>query len=127
MGKTVLVSIDLDKGAEIVSALDDANLKISVALWLYSNDHEDWRLALSSRRLDEAEPSAAYGLLHDALEARGITLEQTPTFMILPMTDPFVRALRRMFGKARSAEGMRLGGQMVGDRFIEGAYVYRIR
>lgn len=25
-----------------------------------------------------------------------------------------------------SAKGMRLGGQMIGDRFIEDAYVYRI-
>ena len=42
------------------------------------------------------------------------------------MADPFVRELRRLFGKARSVEGMRLGGQMIGDRFVEDAYVYRI-
>jgi hypothetical protein len=42
------------------------------------------------------------------------------------MTDPFIRALRRLFGKTKSVEGMRLGGQMIGDRFVEDAYVYRI-
>jgi hypothetical protein len=42
------------------------------------------------------------------------------------MTDPFVRQLRRRFGKAKSVEGMRLGGQLFGDRYIEDAYVYRI-
>jgi hypothetical protein len=31
-----------------------------------------------------------------------------------------------MFGKANSVEGMRLGGQMIGDRFLEDAYLYRI-
>jgi hypothetical protein len=46
--------------------------------------------------------------------------------MIFAMTDPFIKGLRRLFGKAKSAEGMRLGGQMIGDRFIEDGYVYRI-
>ncbi len=47
--------------------------------------------------------------------------------MILPMTDPLIKHLRRTFGKAKSSEGMRLGGQVIGDRFIEDAFVYRIR
>jgi len=46
--------------------------------------------------------------------------------MILPMTDAFIRGLRRIFAKAKDVEGMRLGGQMIGDRFLEDAYVYRI-
>jgi hypothetical protein len=46
--------------------------------------------------------------------------------MILPVSDSFIKGLLRHFGKARSVEGMRLGGQMVGDRFVEDAYVYRI-
>jgi hypothetical protein len=46
--------------------------------------------------------------------------------MILSMTDPFTKVLRRIFGKAKSVEGRRLGGQMIGDRFVEDAYIYRI-
>lgn len=34
-----------------------SGLSISVALWLYSPEHEDWRFVLASRRLDTAEPS----------------------------------------------------------------------
>ena len=41
-------------------------------------------------------------------------------------TDPFIRQLRRIFGKTKSVHGMRLGNQMVGDRFVQDAYVYRI-
>ncbi|MBZ5724745.1 MAG: hypothetical protein LAP87_07080 [Acidobacteriia bacterium] len=46
--------------------------------------------------------------------------------MILAMADPFIKELRRIFGKAKSVEGMRLGGQLIADRFIDDAYVYRI-
>ena len=46
--------------------------------------------------------------------------------MILAMSDPFIKALRKLFGRSKSVEGMRLGGQMIGDRFVDDAYVYRI-
>ena len=95
MDKTTLVGADFTTGLELVRALDRSGLSISVALWLYSPEHEDWRFVLASRRLDAAEPSEAYGLVHDALTAEGVSLEQTPSLQILKMSDPFVRALRK--------------------------------
>jgi hypothetical protein len=112
---------------EIVHALDCASLSISVAMWLYLSEYEDWRFLLASRRLDAAKGSSPYRLVRDALAASGITLERTPTLLILEMYDPFIRALRRMFAKTKNVEGMRLGGQLIGDRFVEDALVYRIR
>ncbi len=47
--------------------------------------------------------------------------------MILPTKDPFVREIRGIFGKAKDVEGMRLGGQTIGNRFIDSAYVYRVQ
>jgi len=52
---------------------------------------------------------------------------RTPTLTILPMSDPFIRELRRTFAKTKNVEGMRLGGQTIGDRFVEDAFVYQIR
>ncbi|MBV8073442.1 MAG: hypothetical protein JO270_26345 [Acidobacteriaceae bacterium] len=127
MDKTALVAADFTTGRELVQALDNSALPINVALWLYSPEYEDWRFVLASRRLDAAEPSKAYGLVHDALAAAGISLERTPPLLILKMSDPFVRSLRGIFGKTKSVEGMRLGGQLIGDRFVEDALVYRIR
>lgn len=122
-----MVEANLVAGSELVQALDRAALSTSVALWLYSPEYEDWRFVLASRRLDAAQPSEAYGLVHDALAADGISLERTPPLLILKMSDPFVRSLRKIFSKAKSVEGMRLGGQLIGDRFVEDAIIYRIR
>ena len=96
-------------------------------MWLHTPEYEDWRFVLSSPRLDRSEPPEAYGLVHDALDRAGVPLENTPPLLILGMTDPFVRTLRRIFGKAKNVEGMRLGGQMLGDRFVDDAIVYRIK
>ncbi len=126
-----MVTIDISQGAEILEILDVAQVRVNVALWMFLSEFEDWRLVVSARQLDTADPRDAYRLLHDALSrgsaARGgSVLMNLPAIMVLPTNDPFIRALRRMFGKARSVEGMRLGGQMIGDRFVQDAYVYRI-
>jgi hypothetical protein len=126
MDKAVLVNIDLEAGSEILRILDHANLRVAVALWAHLPEYGDWRLVLGSRKFDAAGPLDGYGLLHDALNAASFPLEKTPSIVILSMTDPFIRALRRIFGKTKSVDGMRLGGQMIGDRFVEDAFAYRV-
>lgn len=127
MDKAALVTADFVAGSKILEILDSTGLPVNMAMWLRTPEYEDWRFALSSRDLDGAEPSAAYGLVHDALDKKGFPFESTPALLIFRTTDPFVRTLRRIFGKAKSVEGMRLGGQTVAGRFIEDAIVYRIR
>jgi len=126
MGQALLVNVDLEAGAEILRIMDRAGVKVSVAAWIVFDEYGDWRLLLSSRQLDAAGPGKASGLVFDALVAADFPVEKTPTILILPTTDPTVRALRRIFGKAKTVEGMRLGGQMIGKRWGEDAYVYRI-
>jgi hypothetical protein len=126
VGKTALVNIEIETGSEILQALDDADLKVHVALWVQLPDYEDRRLLLASRAFDNLPPFEAYGLVNSTLRAANIQVERTPPILILPMTSAFIRGLRKIFGKTKSVEGMRLGGQTIGDRFIEDAYVYRI-
>jgi len=126
MGEALLVNVDVDRGAEILRILDEAGLKVSVALWAVLGEYGDWRLLVASRRLDAVDQLKAYLLVNEALRASGFPLEHKPSIVILPMTDPTIRALRQTFGKAKSVEGMRLGGQLIGKRWVEDAYVYRI-
>jgi hypothetical protein len=127
LDKAALVEANLAAGPDLLQALDRSALSISVALSLYSPEYDDWRFVLASRRLDAVEPSDAYGLVHDALAAAGISLERTPPLLILRMSDPFIRSLRRILSKTKSVAGARLGGQLIGDRFVEDAMVYRVR
>lgn len=126
MAQTQLVAPEIETGKKIVQALDDAKLKISVAMWVVLAEYGDWRLVLSSSRLDSKGVLEAYGALHEVLDKAGFTYRQTSSLMILRMKDKFIRELRREFGRTEDAEGMRLGGYTFGDRHIEDAYVYRI-
>lgn len=121
-----MVSIDVSLGSELLGILDRAKLKVSVAIWMFLSEYEDWRLVVAGRQFDSPDPRDAYRLVHDSLRAAGFKPQKTPPVLILPMSDPFIREVRRIFGKTRSVEGMRLGDQMIGDRFVLDAYVYRI-
>ena len=121
-----MVSLDVNRGMELVDALDRANLKVAAALWMFLSEYEDWRMVVSARQFDSLDPRAAYRLIHDSLDPVEFTPEKTPPILVLRMADPFIKALRRRFGKTKGVEGMRLGSQSIGDRFVEDAYVYRI-
>lgn len=126
MDNTALVNLDIERGAELLEILERAKLKVYVALWMSSSDYQDWRLVVSARGFEGLGPREAYRLLNDTLDAAGFGIEKTPPVLLLPLNDPFIKALRRSFSKAKSVEGMRLGGQLIGDRFVHDAYVYRI-
>ncbi|HUE04187.1 MAG TPA: hypothetical protein VMR62_31850 [Bryobacteraceae bacterium] len=126
MGQALLVDVDLDRGAEILRILDEAGLEVSVALWAVLGEYNDWRLLIASRQLDGSQLEA-YGLVNDALRAAGFPMGKRPSIVILPMTDPTVRALRRYFRNNKDAEGERIGGQQLGNRWVEDGYIYRVK
>jgi len=127
MAQALLVSVDIPIGSEILDILDRAKVKVSVALWAHlSEEYDDWRMILAGRQFDALGPGKGIRLLLDTLRAAEFPIEKKPRMMILPMNSPFIKDLRRAFAKARTVEGMRLGGQLFGGRFVEDAYVYRI-
>ena len=120
-----LGALDVDAGTRILAALDTASLKVSIALWLLSEEHESWRLVFASPDFNQTSRLKAYEQIAAAIQR--LEPYVLPLMYVLPMKDPFVKELRRLFGKVKSVEGMRLGGQTIGGRYIEDAYVYRVR
>jgi hypothetical protein len=125
MDQTTLVGPDVDVGRDAIAALDAAGRKPAMAMMAVFPEYGDWRLVLSSPSLDQTHLLKAHEQVANALGGKFVY--RLPVVMVLPMKDPFVRALRKIFGKVASVEGMRLGGQMIGNRFLEKAYVYRIQ
>jgi hypothetical protein len=122
-----LVSIEVQRGADIVAALDQAKVKVSVGLFAKLGEYENWRMVLAARAFDGLKITDAYGLIFESLTAAGIGVEKTPSILIFPMRDPFIRDIRRRYGKRENVEGLILGTQSFGGRFVEDGYVYRIR
>jgi hypothetical protein len=126
MAKTLLVNLDLDAGLDVLRALDVAEVRVKVALWAFLEEYEDWRLILASPKFDAVGILEGFGIIRKATDAAGVTIDRTPALVPMRMNSPFIRELRRLFGKARNVDGTRLGGQTIGGRYLEDAYVYRI-
>ena len=125
MAQTLLVGPEIETGRKILQTLDDAKLRIGVAMWAVLSSYGDWRLVLSSSRLDAKGTRGGYHAVLETLDNAGFTTRETESLVIFSMKDKFIRELRRDL-KGENLEGMRLGGQSFGDRHNEDAYVYRI-
>jgi len=100
MDKATLVGIDLEAGRDLLNLLDQAKFKVTAAAWIHLPEFSDWRLWIASPVYDS----------------------------VVSPKEPVIRDLRRRFGKADwFVEGTRIGGHMIGDRFIEDGYVYKIK
>ena len=124
MDRNALVGLDLSEGAEVVSALEDHGINIQVALWMVTPEYEDGRLVIASEDLPQEDILKDYEKVVVILREKFV--RELPLFSILRLDDALIRDLRRRFGEAQDVRGMRLGGQMIGNRYVEDAYVYKI-
>ena len=126
MDRATLVAFDVKLGEGVIAALERVGYKPNVALWAVLEEYGDARLVIASRKLDQKSLLKANGEVLDALRREQLDFHRLPTILVLRMTDKFIQALRSTFGKAKDVRGMRLGNQMIGDRYLEEGYVYRI-
>jgi hypothetical protein len=126
MDRATLVAFNIKLGDAIVAALDRAGYKPNVAMWAVFEEYGDARLVLASRKFDQKSLRTADEELLTALRTQGIDFHNRPPILVYRMTDKFIQALRHTFAKAQSVDGMRLGNQSFGGRYLEEGYVYRI-
>jgi len=108
----------------MVSALEKSQIQVAVALWMLTDEYSDWKFVISSPDFQDLHQS--YSRIRTAAEQAGISYEQIPPVLVLMTTDSFIQSLRSIFAKTKNVLGMRLGGQTIGDRYVEDAYVYKI-
>jgi hypothetical protein len=125
--KVALVNFDIETGEKVIDALDRDGKEPKVALWAKLPEYEDWRLVIASDRIAQAGSLSGYAQINNAMEKAGISTAKRPKVFLRPMDKPFIKALRRVFAKTADTYGMRLGGQVFGDQYLEDAFVYRIR
>lgn len=127
MGTATPVNFDIENGQQVIDALDHAGKPPNVALWAKLPDYENWRLVLASDQLDQASPFSGYSEINEAIDKAGIPIHRQPTIFLRPMDNSLIQELRRLFASSGDTRGMRLGGQRFGDKYLEDAFVYRIR
>jgi hypothetical protein len=125
MDQATLVSPDLAAGREALAVLDKAGIKNITALFASFPEYSDWRFVLSSASLDQHSSLKAAERVYEILSGKFVY--SLPLLMVLPARDPIIRALKRSFvGKVKAGEVIRMGGQMVGNRFASELIIVRL-
>jgi|SRR5580698_10731499 hypothetical protein len=126
MAKKVLVDADVQLGEKILGLLDAAKFPISVALWTLTEE-DGWKFVIGTPLYEKEGPGEAHRRLIVALRRDDPESRDFDDVQLKTNRDPFVRELRRLFGKTASVKGMRLGSRYIGGVWLDDAVVYRVK
>jgi hypothetical protein len=126
MDTPALVDRDIAEGRRLVEALDLAHFPVTAAFWHFVPDECLWRLTVASPFFTEHGPRETYTRIQEILRAAGVEL---PLWRITALSpeDPLVTELR-IFAPTEGAPFLGttfLCNTMIGEVFLQGAYVYR--
>jgi len=82
---------------------------------------------IASDRLDQSSSRSGYTEINEAMKKAGISIHRQPTISMRSMDNPFIRDFAPRLCLSGRHYGMRLGGQIFGGKYLEDAFVYRIR
>lgn len=131
MASTTLVESDIADGAALVRQLDKDQFPVTAALWLYESEREAWRLIIASRIVAAEGAREAYRRLFKSMKRvrktrdRPFGLDST-RIQLVEDSDPLPTLLKRAVKTGPGVSGIRFTLNVVGGRYIDDAYIYRV-
>lgn len=124
MATAALVNQDIEIGRRIVGALTRAAIPVTVYLWAFIPQLQEWQFMIATPLVDIKGPRAAYGEVDRALQGEGI-LDEVPLRRIFLKSpnDKVLKALERE-SKAVPQEAFRVVNEQIAGNFVEDAYLY---
>jgi hypothetical protein len=104
MAATALVDTLFEDGKKLLAALDEADLKVYAAYWMFSEDSESWTFNVASNLLAATGPQSAYRAVRDILSESHIDIP-LHAIVVVPSDD---RVLLLMSGAIQVAGVSRL-------------------
>jgi len=124
MATATLVNNDIEIGRRIVSALTLAEIPVTVYLWAFVPQLQEWQFMIATPLIDTKGPLAAYGEVNKALQKQGV-FDDVPfrrIFLKSP-SDRVLKSLERL-SKTVPQETFRVVNEEIAGTFVEDAYVY---
>lgn len=124
MATATLVNSDIEIGRRIVAALTRAAIPVTVYLWAFIPQLQEWQFMIATPLVDSKGPLAAYGEVNKALQKEGI-FDDVPLRRIF-LRSPNDRVLRSLERESRSVpqEAFRVVNEQIAGSFVEDAYLY---
>jgi len=124
MATATLVNSDIEIGRQIAAALTRANIPVSVYLWAFVPQLQEWQFIVATPLVDSKGPLAAYGEVNKVLRKEGL-FDETPRRRIF-LRSPNDRVLKSLEKESRAVpqESFRIVNEQIAGNFVEDAYLY---
>jgi len=124
MATATLVNNHIEIGRRIVAALTRASIPVTVYLWAFIPQLQEWQFMVATPLVDTRGPLAAYGEVNKALQEEGV-FDDVPHRRIF-LKSPNDRTLKVLEKESRAIpqETFRVVNEQIAGTFVEDAYVY---
>jgi hypothetical protein len=128
MASETLVSTDIEKGRQVVRALDQRGVEVRSAFWYYLPDSGDWRLILALPLVDREGQRVGYERVQQTLVHEKQTGLPLSRISVVGSADLLPRAIASAITTPPKAlADIRFTHNVVDNVLIEDAYIYRSR
>jgi hypothetical protein len=125
MATATLVSNDIEIGRRIVAALTRASIPVTVYLWAFIPQLQEWQFMVATPLVDTKGPLSAYGEVNRALQKEGV-FDDIPLRRIF-LRSPNDKVLKSLEKESRAVpqEAFRVVNEQIAGSFVEDAYLYQ--
>lgn len=124
MATATLVNSDIETGRRIVEALTRERIPVTVYLWAFVPQLQEWQFIVATPLVDTKGPLAAYSEINKALQKEGL-FDDVPSRRIF-LKSPNDRVLRSLEKESRAVSrgAFRVVNEPIAGSFVEDAYLY---
>jgi hypothetical protein len=124
MATIALVDSDIEIGRRILATLTRASIPVTISLWAFVSELQEWRFIVATPLIDNKGPLAAYSDVNKALQKEGL-FDDVPLRNIF-LKSPNDRVLKLLEKESRSVlhEDFRVVNAPIAGSFVEDAYIY---
>ena len=117
----------IEAGAQLTQQLDEIGFPVSVAMWFFLSDINEWRLLFASPLSLAEGPRAVYEKIEEARKALGARAERLPLSAIglIDTDQQLVQLLRIGLRTGPGVHRVRFSKNVINGHFIDDALIYR--
>jgi hypothetical protein len=126
MGARTLVDSEIEQGARLVRALDEAGVPIDAAFWILADAWGYWFMVVATPIYDECGSHEAYERVLPVLRSLDDVDFVMETISVVGHSDWRLRAIRKRLRNGLPRPNYRLGSFYAEDLEVYDSYVYRL-
>lgn len=101
MGEKTLVESQIADSIELIKHLDSSGYQLSLGVWYYYDDVDEWRLIIVGENFDKQLPQQeplAYRVIAEAISAKNLSSITISEVKIMKSDEPLTKTMKFLIG-----------------------------